>query len=184
MSSFMHTIPYYLIGHSVSWCIVAMLEDEVNPDQVAEIICGTKCHTEEDLELLYKGYRERFWAQYNEADVLRLWERFVLEPFRHGHLIQPRLDGGYAPNPSKSLWSLSRVKVSARLWEPLADHEVTRENTTMACETVSRLETEVYYGFNLRLVLSKYPRLMEGINELIDQCLVARDPNRNKKKEG
>jgi hypothetical protein len=54
----------------------------------------------------------------------------------------------------------------------------------MACETVNRLETEVYYGFNLRLVLSKYPKLMEGINELIDQCLVARDPNRNKKKEG
>ena len=75
-----------LIGLSLSMCVSAIINGQVNEDDVERIIAATKIQTEDDFNQVIAEYRTRYWS----ADPDRgeaIARRLVLEM----RLDQPRL---------------------------------------------------------------------------------------------
>jgi len=80
------------IGLSLSLCIKAMLDGEVNPDDVLCIISGTKMESQNDWLRVLEDYEKDYW--YNDPE--KSYE--IVQKFRAtNRIIQPRIHGQPMP---------------------------------------------------------------------------------------
>lgn len=86
-------------GLSLSFCVKDIINGNVNVDDVEKIICGTKAETPKDWESVMRSYQGTYWKENPEAAV-----GVVIHLMELGKIIQPRVIGKPAPDPSSGWW--------------------------------------------------------------------------------
>jgi len=88
-----------LTGLNLSLCVLDIAFGRVQEKEVALIIAGTKCATEEDWDNVLSQYREFHWYEKpNEC------EEIARRLIRQGKVIQPHLVGGAVPSIASGHW--------------------------------------------------------------------------------
>ncbi|HEY4483928.1 MAG TPA: hypothetical protein VI752_01970 [Candidatus Paceibacterota bacterium] len=81
------------IGLSLSICIKGILKGEIQLEDVAKIVAGTKVQTDEQWQGLIEAYSESYWKS-NPSEAVAILNRLREE----GKIEQPRLmDDGRMP---------------------------------------------------------------------------------------
>lgn len=99
-----------LIGLSLSFCVKHIADGRVRLSQVAKIITGTMCETEEHWNDLIVRYRQTYW--YDNPTVC---ESALYWLKSEGQIEQPRLTGGRTPNISRGIWVIDQAHADYRM---------------------------------------------------------------------
>jgi hypothetical protein len=90
-----------MIGHSLSFCVLSILEGEVEEGDIEKIIASTKIETEGDFWLVMDDYKKNYWGMDPDEGV-----RIARRLFMDGKIDQPRTRGEDHPNACEDgIWA-------------------------------------------------------------------------------
>ena len=89
-----------LIGLSLSYCISDIINGNVDKNDVAFIICGTRIVSEKDLNDVLDTYAKYDWYANPE-----LGKQIAGDFYIRGKLLQPRVYGFNPPAVNEGIWA-------------------------------------------------------------------------------
>lgn len=87
------------VGLSLSLCVQDIVHGRLTLDDVALIVSGTSCQTDDDWANLVTQYRQTYWRRY-ESEASEALSALLSS----GRIYQPRLNGKDAPYIGSGQW--------------------------------------------------------------------------------
>ena len=83
------------VGLSYSRCLIDLVEEDVDYEEVLVIVTGTffNPHDDDQWKSIWNGYKNSSWRSYNDKE--ELFRAKTLELYDDGKLHQPRTFGGH-----------------------------------------------------------------------------------------